>query len=260
MRAVLEGQPEPPMYFADMKRINRAGPVVLGRPKEPLFLQLDQVRDLLDSGTTLVDARPRESYERGHIPGSYTIPLAGSFSTWAGSVLTFDTPLMVLLPDASRERAREAARKLEIIGMDQLEGVIAPDLLQSWAASEGPLEVVERLSPKELARRSEEGEILVIDIRNAYEWEAEHIPGSYNLPLGRLPEHIDALAENRPTVVYCGTGARALVGVGALKARGLHPILHLDGDLPGWKAEGLPVSKARNVERMHDSERTESHA
>ncbi len=238
---ILEGQPEPPMYFAEMKRMNRDGPPILGDPVPPRTLTASALEDLRASGGILVDARPRADFERGHIPGSFTIPLDGSFATWAGSVLPFDKPIALVLPDTDPERSRRAARHLEVVGLDHLEGVVGPEALEWWTAKGKNLEVVQNVPPKQLEEQLQRGEARVVDIRNSSEWEAKHIPGSLNLPLGRLPERLPDLPGDLPLVVYCGTGARALVGLGALRAYGRDPVLHLEGDLGAWTGEGLPV-------------------
>ncbi len=256
---ILAGQPEPPMYFAEMKRINRDGPPLLGEGTPPPFLEPEELVRLNGEGGVIVDARPRSEYEKGHIPGSYTIPLEGSFSTWAGSVLPFDRPLVLVLPDLDPDRARVAARHLEVVGLDRLEGVVGPEALEWWSREGRRLGTVEEVPPLELDKLRQSGEAVVIDIRNPSEWENRRIPDSLNLPLGRLPERIGDVPDDRPLVVYCGTGARALVGLGALRARGRDPVLHLRGDLGAWTDAGLPVVTASDGDGSEASTAQVSH-
>ena len=77
-RMVLAGQPEPPRYFAQMKRINKEGPRILGGLHRP-----PRLAALLDDGAVVVDTRPAAAYAAGHVPGTINIPLNGSFTTWA---------------------------------------------------------------------------------------------------------------------------------------------------------------------------------
>src|SRR5687767_7896979 len=87
VRQVLEGQPEPPAYFAEMKRVNKRGPRVLGVIARPPRLDPARVVELMSSGGTLVDTRKADAYASRHIPRTLNIPLNKSFSTWAGSIL-----------------------------------------------------------------------------------------------------------------------------------------------------------------------------
>jgi hydroxyacylglutathione hydrolase len=84
VRAVLAGQPEPPKYFAGMKRINREGPRVLGGFPRPRHLQEARLVELMESGALVVDTRSAADYAVEHVPGTINIPLNRSFNTWAG--------------------------------------------------------------------------------------------------------------------------------------------------------------------------------
>ncbi|HET8762592.1 MAG TPA: MBL fold metallo-hydrolase, partial [Gemmatimonadales bacterium] len=75
VRAVLAGQPEPPAYFAEMKRVNRDGPAILGAWPDPPTLDPASLRDVLASGGLVVDLRPAAAFAAGHVPGTLNIPL-----------------------------------------------------------------------------------------------------------------------------------------------------------------------------------------
>ena len=75
VRAVLAGQPEPPKYFAEMKRINKEGPRILGGYQRPERLPEPRLPDLLDAGALVVDARQIGDFAEGHLPGTLNIPL-----------------------------------------------------------------------------------------------------------------------------------------------------------------------------------------
>jgi hydroxyacylglutathione hydrolase len=81
----------------------------------------------------------------------------------------------------------------------------------------------------------------LIDVRNSSEFEAGHIPGSRNFPLGRLPEMLDRIPRDRPLVVFCQTGGRAAVAIGVLQAAGFDDVGHLTGDYAGWREADRPV-------------------
>jgi rhodanese-related sulfurtransferase len=74
VETVLAGQPEPPPYFAQMKRINKAGPAPV--PTAPALAgTAESLAAALAAGMPVVDVRPADAYAAGHLPGSRNIPL-----------------------------------------------------------------------------------------------------------------------------------------------------------------------------------------
>src|ERR1700730_1187577 len=74
-----------PTYYRDMAAFNRAGPPLLGRrPAPPAKLSASDVERLMAEGDAVVDVRKGRHYDRGHIPGSYSVSLDGPFSAWVG--------------------------------------------------------------------------------------------------------------------------------------------------------------------------------
>ena len=67
---------------------------------------------------------------------------------------------------------------------------------------------------------------LLLDVRSRVEWEAGHMPGVENFPLGGLEERIEQLPEGRPLVVYCQGGSRSAIATsraGSRKDGGIFP-------------------------------------
>src|SRR5690606_22360819 len=110
---VLAGQPEPPRYFAMMKRINKEGPAILGEFRRPERLPGQRLADLLEEGALVVDTRPAREFAAGHVPGTLNIPLNRSFNTWAGWLVPYDRPFYLLTDEEGRPGAiDEAVRDL----------------------------------------------------------------------------------------------------------------------------------------------------
>ena len=87
----------------------------------------------------------------------------------------------------------------------------------------------------------------ILDVRTPAEFALVHIPGSYNVPLGLLPEHATELrtAVGGPIVLVCRSGARASQAEQTLRAAAL-PRLHvLDGGLAAWEAADRPLTRGR---------------
>ncbi|HEV8613789.1 MAG TPA: MBL fold metallo-hydrolase, partial [Gemmatimonadales bacterium] len=153
VRQVLAGQPEPPRYFGQMKRINRAGPPLLGAVSLPERVAEHRIESLLAAGAVIVDVRPATEFAAGHLPGTLSIPFNHSFPTWAGSLLPYDQDLYLLLdssipPPVQLEAVIES---LLLIGLDRVRGYFAAAALALWTGEGRRLEQVEQLSTSELA-------------------------------------------------------------------------------------------------------------
>jgi hydroxyacylglutathione hydrolase len=84
----------------------------------------------------------------------------------------------------------------------------------------------------------------VVDVRNVSEWQAGHLPGVPNIPLGRLASHIGELPRDRIIVAQCQGGMRSMIAASILQARGVAHVMDLRGGLDTWTANGLPVERA----------------
>ena len=237
VKALLDGQPEPPKYFAMMKRLNKEGPPLLKDLPAPQQLSLAQLKSLLAAGAMVVDIRPASSFAQGHIPGTINIPDDSSFITWAGWLLDYETPFYLLAATANVERVRS---DLNYIGLDNLGGYVEPASLESWAA-QGRLQRYREARPEEVADQIKRGEATLLDIRGLSEWQEGHIPQARHVMLGYLPDRLNELPADKPAVVQCQSGARSAIGASILQARGISEVINLKGGLQAWAAAGLPV-------------------
>jgi hydroxyacylglutathione hydrolase len=142
VRAVLEGQPEPPRYFAEMKRINQAGPGLLGGIRCPARLPVGTLAAALEDGATVVDTRPATEFGLGAVPGTINIPVSRAFTTWAGSLLPYDRDFYLIIDDSRGQTVNELVRDLSGIGLDRLAGYFGADTVEAWQASKGQLQTI----------------------------------------------------------------------------------------------------------------------
>jgi hydroxyacylglutathione hydrolase len=241
--AVLAGQPEPPKYFAEMKRINRDGPPLLGGFRRPPREEPGRLAEVLESGVLVVDTRPADRFAAGHVPGTISIPLDRSFTTWAGWLIPYGRPFHLLVAGSDGAAVDAAVRDLAMIGLDHAEGWFSAFAVESWAAEHGPLQAVQSIGARELGARMEAGTVEVLDVRGAAEWEAGHLPGVRNLPLGYLRDRLDELPRGRPLVLQCQAGGRSAIAAGLLQAAGVEEVVNLAGGMDAWSAAGLPVEQ-----------------
>ncbi len=243
VNAVLEGQPEPPKYFAEMKRINKEGPALYDPARMPDVWGLSALRSALAAGTPVVDARARADFAAGHIPGTISVPLNNSFNTWAGWLLPYDRDFAVIV--SAGAAAQEAVRELAMIGLDRIAATIDASVVSEWASSVGPLESVRQLTAAEVAAGQAAGTMSILDVRGGSEWGASHIPGAPNIPLGYLREQLASVDSSKTIVLQCQGGGRSSIAASLLQAAGVKNVANLAGGFDDWESCGLPTEKPK---------------
>lgn len=235
VEALLADQPEPPAYFAMMKKLNKEGPPVLGEIQPPAKLPADQLDSTLSS-MIVVDIRSADAFAAGHIPGTINIPSGASFTNWAGWFLPYDRPFAIIADAAS---AAEVQRDLLSIGLDRLAGYFNLDVLDRSST----LQSYKMKSAAELADAIATGEVNLIDVRNQTEWDEGHIAQATHIMLGYLPDRIDELPveAGRPVVVQCRSGARSAIAASILQANGIENVINMSGGINEWQENRLPL-------------------
>jgi hydroxyacylglutathione hydrolase len=241
VRQVLAGQPEPPRYFAEMKRVNREGPPVLGSVSLPERMAEHRIAGVLASGGLVVDTRPAAEFAAAHIPGTLSIPFNRSFTTWAGSLLPYDHDVCLLVGDADPAVLAGLVGGLRSIGLDRVRGWFGPGALELWAREGNALPHVDQMAIADLARRR--SSLLVLDVRGRSEWETGHIAGATLIPLAELPARLAELPAGRPVAVHCQGGSRSAIAASLLQARGRRDVMNVPEGFGGWVLAGLPVER-----------------
>jgi len=238
---VLAGQPSPPAYFAQMKRINKAGPALLSTLPAPRHLHLHDLREVLSAGTMVVDTRPADAYAGGHLPGTINIPLGPSFVTLAGWQLPYDRPF-ALIVDEHDDLA--AVRELQLIGLDDLAGYASSGVLAAWAAQGHEPATVQRTDPAGLFDLLSREDVMLLDVREPAEVALGAIDGSRAIPLGYLTRRLAEVPRDRTIAVYCQSGVRSSIAASLLVGAGYPRVVDLVGGFDAWRrhAWAVPVS------------------
>ena len=98
---------------------------------------------------------------------------------------------------------------------------------------------MENWTPQEVADALEKGEIILVDVREPYEYEAERIRGALLYPLSTFDPAGLPLGQGKPVVLSCKAGGRSAQAVNACMGAGLDVKAHLASGMEGWKAAGL---------------------
>ena len=219
---ILAGQPEPPLYFARMKRDNRRGPELLRQLPAPAALATPDLAALAHrTDIAVLDTRSREAFFAGHLSGSLLTELDYQFCSLAGSYVPEGMPIYLIV---DQKRLDEAVRALIRVGLDRIGGYATPETLADYARQTGPLPRVTTIDMPALEAARTDGRAHVLDVRSAAEFEAGHVPGALHVPHTRIGVNADTLPTDKPLLVYCQSGARAAAAVAMLERLGLTAI------------------------------------
>jgi hydroxyacylglutathione hydrolase len=233
---LLDGQPDAHAYFARMKRENRDGPALLG-PLSGLteMSAKDALAKVSDDDAVLVDTRAPNEVRAGTIPGALAIPAVGKTATWGAWAIDPERekrPIIILAGDG--EQAEQVRAHLIRVGIDSYAGYITSlDGLPKVTSA--------TVTPEAL---SDLGEVFVLDVREASEYAAGHVPGATRIGAGRVLWQTDRLPADRTIVTYCQSGARNIVASQALRRAGI-PVVELSGSYLGWVQARRQVETAK---------------
>jgi rhodanese-related sulfurtransferase len=238
---VTADQPDTPAYFTYDAVLNAREHSTL---KETLVrgiqpLSLERVCELMDDGAQLLDTREPADFEGAHMRGAINVGLGGSYATWAGTLLDHKQPI-VLVAEPGREV--EAATRLGRIGFDTVAGYLA-DGMEPLDEAPELIERTPRLTAGSLAEQlASPNPPLVIDVRSPPELEHGRIADAINVPLSKLPQDLETLPEDRPLVVYCGSGYRSAIAASLLRRHGRTDVFDLVGGLAAWESTALAAT------------------
>ncbi len=233
---VLRDQPDPPAYFAVMKRINRDGPTLLGGLPEVPHRSGFEAQQWVEKLGLLVDARPAEDFAAAHIRGSLNIPGDGSFASWFGSLIDYRMDVWLIAVDEAH--AERLVRELMSIGFDRIAGAsVASDALDGVEADT----VAQRSSIALSGALGREG-LLVVDVRSRREWARGHIQGAIHIPLAELPHRLEELPADGTLIAQCASGARSAIAASLLLMAGASSVENLAGGIQAWTNAGLTLT------------------
>ena len=240
--SILEGQPEPPIYFARMKDLNKNGVPVLGDLPAPKLYSIEELAERgSQDGAVIVDTRSdRKGFMAGHVPGSLHAPLGINFAMIVGSYVDPSTDIYLIVEGSEVD---EAVRTLVRLGYDNIAGFVPPSSLVECGLSE---EIIKRVDFHDLERDVDAAMYTILDVRGAAEYAGLHVPGAINIAHTRLANRLAEVPKDKPVLTYCRTGNRAAAAA-ALLAREGYDVTLVDGELaawPGFRAEGAPAGVA----------------
>ncbi len=244
VEALLDGQPEPPKYFAMMKKLNKVGPTVLGGIPHPARLTLNQFRKSMEDNVKIIDTRDKFAFAGGHVKGSINIQDNSAFSTWAGWILNYEEPFILIAPE---HRVQDLTKALIRIGLDNIQGYVHD--LESWAESCHELETVNQMTVADLKEKMSDDSIQILDVRGYSEHEATRIPRSINIHAGYLVDNLDKIPNDKDLIIHCASGDRSSIAGSILLANGFKNVINLTGGISQWIQDGYEIEKGPKKEK-----------
>ncbi|HMK60548.1 MAG TPA: rhodanese-like domain-containing protein [Dissulfurispiraceae bacterium] len=231
-----ENLPSVPPYWNHMRKINQDGPRLLGALAEPPALGVDEFDRLRNGGMHILDCRSPEAFA-AHIPGAFHAGWGSSFTTWAGTVLPFGTPYMLVLQRA--QDLWDVCRSLLRIGYGLPNGWLSGGM-HEWRSAGKDIEIIPQWSVKNLndeIKRQED--LFVLDVRQPREWAAGHIESAVHVSGAEVSDRINEIPRDRPVAVICGSGYRSSAITSILKNKGYEQVHNVLGGMSAWKKSGF---------------------
>ncbi|WP_144607003.1 MBL fold metallo-hydrolase [Algoriphagus algorifonticola] len=198
--SLLEGQPYIPKYFSYNVDMNKTGAPAYQRSISRVGIWSEGAS--ISEGSLIIDARKKEAFAVGHIPGSINIMNGAKFETWLGSIVAPEEHFF-LVSDSMAE-LEDLINKAAKIGYEQLikAAVINP---KGMNARESRFKVDEfKTNPDKFT---------IVDIRSRDENRNSPIfEKSINIPLQELREKASEIPDEKPIVVHCAGGYRSAAG------------------------------------------------
>lgn len=243
IREVTEGLKEAPVYFAQNAKMNahKVDSLESIMANALQALSPDEFAAAAEKDAWLLDVRPATEFTEGFVPGSINIGLNGRFAEWAGKLLPYDQPILLIADDGKEE---EAVIRLARVGFHNVTGYLKGGM-KAWQDSGKKLDMIIDVSPEELAMDLPfDPKLSVIDVRNEGEFESGHIQGAHLMPLDSLTDTLvmAQIDDTKNLYVHCAGGYRSVIACSLMKRQGFNNLRNVLG---GWskmkELQNLPL-------------------
>ena len=241
VRMMTSELPTAPAYFSEDAEINREGAGPLAALPKPAALSPLEVADLISHGYVVLDVRSAAEFGAAHVPGSINIGLGGQFAIWAASLISLQSPIVIVAD--SEAKVDEAQTRLARVGIERAQGYLSGGM-NAW--SEAGLEVtaVPQITVDQLNDLiASQTDFRVLDVRRPPEYTSGHVPGAIAEPLSNLKERVPVLElePSKLTAVICGSGYRSSAATSILQQHGFANLVNVTGGTNAWIDAGYPV-------------------
>ncbi|KLU07461.1 Hydroxyacylglutathione hydrolase [Rhodopirellula islandica] len=237
---VSEGAPPVPHHYPILKKINAKGPQLIGSAPVVPGLPPKQFQQAIQSGEAqLVDTRQMLAFGGGHIDGAMNLGDRPELSVWAGDMLDYDRPILLVVEDDTR--LDWVSWHFAIVGLRRFAGYLVGGM-KAWDNAGLPLSMTPQLTVHDLKKRPSEFQIL--DVRSPSEFQSNRIPGAKHHYVAEMRDGVNGeldLNRDDPVAVYCGSGYRASIAASVLERNGFQRVHNVPGSMSAWKNAGYSI-------------------
>ena len=250
IKAVTADLPAAPLYFPINARINKEGYDSLEKILDAALtpLSIEEFKKWIEQEETVIlDTRKAGDFTKQFIPGSISIGLEGRFAEWAGSLLPFDKPI-ILITEEGQER--ESAVRLARVGFSQMKGYLAGGV-EAWRNAGEEIDLIIDVEVDELAMDLPyDDHLIAVDVRREAEFGDGHVRGAVNIPLNDLtdPGSMANIQDHQNLYLYCGSGYRSVIAASFMKRQGIHNLRNVLGGFNAIRLQqGIEIAKENSV-------------
>jgi hydroxyacylglutathione hydrolase len=232
IEAVTANLSEAPKYFAINAQINKQGyesiELVIENGLKPLSVKAFKAK--MANDVVILDSRNAQLFTEGFVPNSISIGLEGRFADWAGSILPFDKPI-ILVTEEGKEK--ETIIRLARVGLTKLEGYLKGSYA-AWQKAGEKIDLIINVEADELAMDIPFDENLqIIDVRREAEFAEGHVKNAINMPLNDMTNValLASIEDSHNNYIHCAGGYRSVIAASIMKKEGIHNIRNVVG---GW--------------------------
>ncbi len=236
------GAPPVPHHYPILKKINAKGPELIGTAPTIAGLPPEEFQKVFQKGQSqLVDTRQMLAFGGGHISGAINIGDRPELSVWAGDMLSYEKPILLVLEDETQ--LDWIVWHFAYVGLTNFAGYLAGGM-KAWENKGLPLATLPQVSVQQLSK--EKSKFQILDVRSPSEFESGRIGGAKHKFVAEMRDGVDgdlSLDPDKPVAVYCGSGYRASIAASLMKRSGFKEVCNVPGSMQAWKNVGLTVEK-----------------
>ncbi len=233
IKAVTSGLLAAPLYFPINARINKEGYSSLSEIKTKGLtpIAIEEFKNKINEDYIILDTRKASDFTQGFIPGSIFIGLEGRIAEWAGSLLSFNQPILLVTDPGMEE---ETIIRLARVGFDKVAGYLDVGF-KGWKNAGEEIDMIIDIEADEMAMDIlHDPNSVVLDVRREPEFADGHVVNAVNLPLSEMTDiaQIANFEDNQNLYVHCAGGYRSVIATSLLKRQGIHNLRNVLG---GWE-------------------------
>lgn len=229
--AVTTNQPFAPPYFFKDAAININGyenlDTVLKQSLKPLGAEA--FKNEMAKNALILDTRDAGAFGKEFIKGAINIGLDGQFALWVGTLIEFNSPLLLITEEGEEKRS---IVRLARIGFENVCGYLRGGM-PAWKEASGDCDSIPTVNAGKW--QNMRLKYRPLDVRRRTEYDDHHLPNAVHIPLEELIPRMKELDRSAQYAVYCAGGYRSMIAASILKKNGFGQLINIEGGIAAVK-------------------------